>query len=49
MAAVVDRHLEEMAVRGKADRRNGFYARYFMTEQGRECINACWAACQSLL
>lgn len=32
MAAVVDHHLEELAVRGKADRRNGFYPRYLLKE-----------------
>ena len=42
MAAEVDRNLEEMAVRGKADRRNGFYPRYLQTEPGRKLINTCW-------
>ena len=34
MAAGVDRHLEEMAERGAADRRNGSYRRWLMTELG---------------
>lgn len=34
MAARVDRHLEEMAARGCADRRNGSYGRWLMTELG---------------
>ena len=34
MAARVDRHLEEMAERGCADRRNGSYGRWLMTELG---------------
>ena len=34
MAAGVDRHLEEMAARGAADRRNGSYPRWLMTELG---------------
>ena len=34
MAARVDRHLEEMAERGEADRRNGSYGRWLMTEMG---------------
>ena len=34
MAAGVDRHLEEMAARGAADRRNGSYRRWLMTELG---------------
>jgi len=34
MAAVIDRHLSEMAARGAADRRNGSYPRWLMTELG---------------
>jgi putative transposase len=34
MAAEIDRHLEEMAARGEADRRNGSYARHLLTELG---------------
>ncbi len=34
MAAGVDRHLEEMAARGAAARRNGSYRRWLMTELG---------------
>ena len=34
MAAQIDRHLEEMAARGEADRRNGSYGRWLMTELG---------------
>lgn len=34
MAAGVDRHLAEMAARGAADRRNGGYGRWLMTELG---------------
>ena len=34
MAARVDRHLEEMAERGEADRRNASYGRWLMTELG---------------
>lgn len=34
MAARVDRHLDEMAERGEADRRNGSYGRWLMTELG---------------
>ena len=34
MAAGVDRHLDEMAERGAADRRNGSYRRWLMTELG---------------
>ena len=34
MAARIDRHLEEMAERGEADRRNGSYGRWLMTELG---------------
>ena len=34
MAARVDRHLAEMAERGEADRRNGSYGRWLMTELG---------------
>ncbi len=34
MAAGVDRHLEEMAARDAADRRNGGYRRWLMTELG---------------
>ena len=35
MALRVDRHLEEMAARGTADRRNGAYSRWLLTELGR--------------
>ena len=35
MALRVDRHLEEMARRGTADRRNGAYSRWLLTELGR--------------
>ncbi len=35
MALRVDRHLEEMAARGAADRRNGAYSRWLLTELGR--------------
>ena len=35
MALRVDRHLEEMARRGRADRRNGGYSRWLLTELGR--------------
>ncbi len=35
MALRVDRHLEEMAQRGQADRRNGAYSRWLLTELGR--------------
>ncbi len=35
MALRVDRHLEEMAQRGQADRRNGRYTRWLLTELGR--------------
>ncbi len=34
MAGTVDRHLEEMERRGEADRRNGSYHRWLMTELG---------------
>ena len=34
MAAGIDRHLVEMAERGAADRRNGAYCRWLMTELG---------------
>ncbi|MDP6624689.1 MAG: transposase [Alphaproteobacteria bacterium] len=34
MAASIDRHLQEMAGRGEADRRNGSYCRWLMTELG---------------
>ncbi len=34
MAAGIDRHLAEMAERGAADRRNGRYFRWLMTELG---------------
>ena len=34
MAARNDRHLDEMAERGEADRRNGSYGRWLMTELG---------------
>jgi len=34
MAAGIDRHLAEMAERGAADRRNGSYSRWLMTELG---------------
>lgn len=34
MAAALDRHLDEMAARGEADRRNGYYARHLLTELG---------------
>jgi len=34
MAAEIDRHLAEMAARGAADRRNGRYSRWLMTELG---------------
>ena len=34
MAGRIDRHLEEMAERGEADRRNGSYRRWLMTELG---------------
>ena len=34
MAGRIDRHLEEMAERGEADRRNGSYGRWLMTELG---------------
>ena len=34
MAARIDGHLEEMARRGEADRRNGSYGRWLMTELG---------------
>ena len=34
MAAAVDRHLAEMAVRQQADRRNGCYSRHLLTELG---------------
>ncbi|MFQ5830966.1 MAG: IS256 family transposase [Candidatus Methylomirabilia bacterium] len=35
MARAVDRHLVEMARRGAADRRNGSYTRWLLTELGR--------------
>ncbi len=35
MALRVDRHLEEIARRGQADRRNGGYSRWLLTELGR--------------
>ncbi len=35
MALRVDRHLEEMAARGTAERRNGAYSRWLLTELGR--------------
>ena len=35
MREAIDRHLDEMARRGEADRRNGFYLRYLLTELGR--------------
>ena len=35
MHEAVDRHLERVAKRGEADRRNGFYRRYLLTELGR--------------
>ena len=34
MAAGIDRHLAEMAGRGAADRRNGTYRRWLLTELG---------------
>ena len=34
MAEAIDRHLEEMARRGAADRRNGHYRRHLLTELG---------------
>jgi len=34
MAAEIDRHLDEMAARGEADRRNGSYTRHLLTELG---------------
>jgi putative transposase len=34
MAETIDRHLERMAARGQADRRNGAYARWLLTELG---------------
>ena len=34
MAVGIDRHLAEMAERGAADRRNGTYRRWLMTELG---------------
>jgi putative transposase len=34
MAETIDRHLERMAERGKADRRNGCYTRWLLTELG---------------
>ncbi len=34
MAGAVDRHLEEMERRDEADRRNGSYRRWLMTELG---------------
>ncbi|MDP7642606.1 MAG: IS256 family transposase [Alphaproteobacteria bacterium] len=34
MAAGIDRHLEDLAARGVADRRNGTYRRWLMTELG---------------
>ena len=34
MARRLDRHLEEIAARGAADRRNGSYRRWLMTELG---------------
>jgi transposase-like protein len=34
MAAGIDRHLAEMTARGAADRRNGSYSRWLMTELG---------------
>ena len=35
MALRVDRHLEEMAARGTAERRNGAYSRWLLSELGR--------------
>ena len=34
MAEAIDQHLEEMAERGGADRRNGHYRRHLLTELG---------------
>jgi transposase-like protein len=34
MAEAIDRHLEEIAARGEADRRNGSYDRHLLTELG---------------
>jgi transposase-like protein len=34
MAETIDRHLERIAARGQADRRNGAYARWLLTELG---------------
>lgn len=34
MAQMIDRHLDEMARRGEADRRNGGYSRHLLTELG---------------
>lgn len=34
MARMIDRHLDEMARRGAADRRNGSYSRHLLTELG---------------
>jgi transposase-like protein len=34
MAAAIDRHLDEMAARDEADRRNGSYCRHLLTELG---------------
>ena len=35
MAGAIDRHLAGMAERGQADRRNGCYRRWLLTELGR--------------
>ncbi len=35
MREAIDRHLDEMARRGEADRRNGFYHRHLLTELDR--------------
>ena len=35
MAATIDRHLERIAERGQADRRNGTYRRWLLTELGQ--------------
>lgn len=35
----IDRHLEDMAQRGEADRRNGSFSRHLVTELGDKYLN----------
>ncbi len=42
MNRLIDEHLERMVELGRADRRNGYYARWLLTELGRTCCSAEW-------